>query len=345
MKFSKITKSLVAGSVLAGASLSANAGVVATSYLDVQSFGIVAFYDEAMTQPVSPQDLGAFIQVSGGTRSAQTSTGFNGVGLPDTRVFATGPNGTGEADGVFDCAGPSCNILGVSNNSLIGQHSSVESIHADSLANGYGYAVADSVVDGSALVNPAVSASGMTYASASVGGANSNASATSDITDSLTTVVNFAVQGVTELYLSFAASYSLFVEASQTPDVAADPSQTANATASANFNIGLGTDSTSQNGGSVGFDTGSGFVDVTNLLPLFPQSLVSASDDFTGSDTGVSVANGSSATGFYRVGEGDYQVSIVQASSAGVSLVSAPGTLAIAGLGLLGLAAARRRKS
>tara|TARA_Y100000296_G_scaffold87361_1_gene132604 strand:- start:613 stop:1650 length:1038 start_codon:yes stop_codon:yes gene_type:complete len=345
MKFSKISKSLVAGCALAGASLSANAGVVATSYLDVQSFGIVAFYDEAMTQPVSPQDLGAFIKVSGGTRSAQTSTGFNGVGLPDTRVFATGPNGTGEADGVFDCAGPSCNILGVSNNSLIGQHSSVESIHTDSLANGYGYAVADSVVDGSALVNPAVPASGMTYAGASVGGANNDASATSDITDSLTTVVNFAVQGVTELYLSFTASYSLFVEASQTPDVAADPTQTANATASANFNIGLGTDSSSQNGGSVGFDLGAGFVDVTNLFPLFPQSLVSASDDFTGSDTGVSVANGSSATGFYRVGEGDYQVSIVQASSAGVSLVSAPGTLAIAGLGLLGLAAARRRKS
>lgn len=54
---------------------------------------------------------------------------------------------------------------------------------------------------------------------------------------------------------------------------------------------------------------------------------------------------GTSNSGFFRVGTGDYQVDIKQESTARVSLVSAPGTLAIAGLGLLGLAAARRRKS
>lgn len=343
MKFSNIKKSLVVGAALAGASLSANAGVVATSYLDVQSFGIIAFYDEAMTNPVLPTDLANFISVSSGTRSSSTSATFNGNGLAPDPVFAPDTTGVGTADGTFVCTGPSCGAIGVSNNSLVGDFLTADSIHGDSITNGYSYGVADAIVSGSALVDPTVPASGMTYAAASLSG-NGVAGGNSDISDSLTTFVEFAVQGVTELYLAFTTDYSLVVKTDVTPDIDADPSQVANATASGIFSVGLGTDNSDSNGGALAYDFGGGFVDISNR-PLFTETLVTASDDTTGSDTGVSESGGSVESGFFRIGAGDFQVSITQESSARVSLVSAPGTLAIAGLGLLGLAAVRRRKS
>lgn len=344
MKFSNIKKSLVVGAAMTGASLSANAGVVATSYLDVQSFGIIAFYDEAMNNPVLPEDLGDFIKVSSGTRSSSTSATFNGNGLAPDPVFAPGTTGVGTADGTFVCTGPSCGAIGVSNNSLVGNFLTADSIHNDSIANGYSYGVADAIVSGSALVDPSVPASGMTYAAASVADNNSVAGGNSDISDSLTTFVEFALQGVTELYLAFTTDYSLVVKTDVTPDIDADPSQVANATASGIFSVGLGANNSNGNGGALGYDFGSGFVDIS-AVPLFTENLVTESDDTTGSDTGVSESSGSVESGFFRIGAGDYQVSITQESSARVSLVSAPGTLAIAGLGLLGLAAVRRRKS
>jgi hypothetical protein len=343
MKFSKITKSLVAGSVLAGASLSANAGVVATSYLDVQSFGIVAYYDAALTEEVAPQDLATFITITGGLRSASSSTGFNGVGLPDSPVFADDATSfvlaENTADGVFDCTGPSCGVLGVSNNSLVGNYAGALAVHNDSLANGYGYGMADSIVSGNALADPTSQASGLTYAAASVGSNNNVASGNSDIADALTTALEISVQNVSELYLGFVATYSLIVDASQS----IGSGQVSNATTSAILSVGLGTDSSNGTGGALGFNFGGGYVDIGPTL--LSRNLVNEGDDFSGSDTGVFVSTGTSDSGFFRVGTGDYQVDIKQESTARVSLVSAPGTLAIAGLGLLGLAAARRRKS
>lgn len=345
MKFSKITKSLVAGSVLAGASLSANAGVVATSYLDVQSFGIVAFFDEGLTQRVSDAELLQYISVSSGSRSSSTSTGFNGVGLSDTAVFA--PTNDGTADGVFDCTGPSCGLVGVSNNSLVGDYSTALNVHNDSVSNNYGYGMADAIVSGSALnFDPNSPASGMTYAAASVGGNNDVASGNSDIADSLTTVLNFQMSGVEEIYLAFNVVYKLIVDTVQSADIESDPSQVANATASASFQVGIGTDDSTGNGGELGvpaqFNGGTIYLDEDDLEIV---NLVSEGDDFTGSDTGVMEDNGFAQTDFFRLRAGEFQISIGQESTARVSLVSAPGTLAIAGLGLLGLAAVRRRKS
>ncbi len=346
MKFSKITKSLVAGSVLAGASLSANAGVVATSYLDVQSFGIVAYFDAGLTDQVSNEQLAQFITVSSGQRSSSTSTGFNGVGLPDTPVFA--PTNDGIADGVFNCAGPSCGLTGVSNNSLVGNYSAALNLHNDSRDNNYGYGMADAIVSGSALnFDPTNPASGMTYAAASVGGNGSVGSGNSDIADSLTTVLNFELNGPTEIYLAFTLAYKLIVDTVQSADIESDSSQVANATASASFQVGIGSDDSTGNGGALGVQRvlDGGTVVYLNEDDLEIVSLVSEGDDFTGSDTGVMESNGSAQSEFFRLRAGDFQVSIGQESTARASLVSAPGTLAIAGLGLLGLAAVRRRKS
>ncbi|MBJ2129615.1 hypothetical protein JC525_11795 [Alteromonas sp. IB21] len=240
---------------------------------------------------------------------------------------------------MFDCTGPSCGILGVSNNSLLNNYGSALAIHNDSLANGYGYGMADAIVSGNALADPSSQASGMTYAAASVGSNNNIASGNSDIADALTTALQITVQNVSELYLGFAATYSLIVDTAQS----IGSGQVSNATASAILTVGLGTDTSNGNGGALGFDFGGGFVDIGPTL--LSRNLVNEGDDFSGSDTGSFVATGSGDSGFFRVGSGDYQVDIKQESTARVSLVSAPGTLAIAGLGLLGLAASRRRKS
>jgi len=338
MKFLNIKKSFIASAIFAGASFAANAGVVATSFLDVQQFGIVAFFDEARTQQLTEAQVAEFISVSGGNRSSSTSTGFNGVGLPDSPVFAATTEG--EADAVFNCTGSSCGTIGLANNDLQGNFSLAQSIHDDSLANGYNYAMADGIVDGSALSS---NAEGMTYAAASVGMVNNTASGNADITDSLTSVVNITIDGVNEIYLAFVAAYSVIVDVAQTADVAADNTLTANAVASGTLSAAIGADDENGNAGSVGFNFGGGFVDVGPSL--ISQTLVAGGDDFTGSDTGLSEANGSGITGFYRVSEGDFQVSIVQESTARVSLVSAPGTLALAGLGILGLASIRRKRA
>ncbi len=338
MKLSNIKKGLLASAMLAGASFSANAGVVATSYLDVQQFGIVAFFDEDRTQQLTAAEINQYISVSGGLRSSSTSTGFNGAGLPDSPVFA--PTTSGEGDAVFNCTGTSCATVGLTNNALQGNYALADQIHTDSLANGYNYAMADGIVDGSALSS---NAQGMTYAAASVGGANNVASGNADITDSLTSIVNVTVNGVNDIYLAFVAAYSVIVDVAQSADVAANSNLIANATASGTLSAAIGTDSSNGTGGTVEFNFGGGYVNVGPSL--ISQTLVAGNDDFTGSDTGLNQSTGNGITGFYKVSNGDFQVAIVQESTARVSLVPAPGTLALAGLGILGLASIRRKRA
>ncbi|MBO7922649.1 PEP-CTERM sorting domain-containing protein [Alteromonas sp. K632G] len=348
MKLSMIKKGLAASVLLTGASFTANAGVVATSYLDVSLFGIVAYadlnndgivsFDDA--DRLSAEQIAASITITGGDRSVSTSTGFNGSGLANTGVFAA-PNN--EADGVFDCTGPSCATIGFSNNSVQNNYTDVAQLHSDSLTNGYSYAMADALVDGSAISS---NADGFTYAAASVGSASNLASANSDIADALLSELDISISGLSELYLQFVSFYSLVVDVAQTADVDANSTLISNGTASALLTTSIGADATSATPGTVQIDFGSGFG--YGSIPgqdTYSKDLVSVSDNFTGSDTGESTSSAFSETGFFLLSEGDYQVDINQISTARVSLVSAPAPLALFGLGLIGAAFARRRRS
>lgn len=309
MKLSKLTTSFIAAAALASSGL-ANAGVIATSYLEITNLGIELDIDnDGVVDSVDPND---YIEITSASRTAGSSADMNGVGDSSTKIDSSG---VGTADPDFICISAQCGSgIALSNNSA--------NISNLVYTDAFNYAAADARVTGSAL---GAGASGFTYTDTGLSSFNSIAGAQSNITNGLQTTINFSINSA--LGVSFTAIFNAFVDAFADAASLADTTVTTVASAAANFTIQVFPDSSKGNGGA-------GFI----------FESIGFSDDLEGSDTGVNLANQSFATDLSYVSAGDYQINITQSSTSAVELVPEPASIAVLGLGLLALAGATYRR-
>lgn len=314
MKLSKLTKSFIAAAALASSGL-ANAGVIATSYLELTNLGIELDVDNdgVVDDTVDPND---YITITSFSRTAGASADINDVGGSSTKANGD-PLGTANPDLI--CISAQCGSgISLTNNSV----NISDLVYTDA----FDYAVADSNVSGSALSTDG--ASGFTYTDAGLNTFNNTAGAQSNITNGLKTTINFSVNPTSgSLGVSFTAVFNAFVDAFADAASLANPSISTIASASASFSILVLPDTSSGTAGS-------GFIaDGLNF-----------SDDVEGSDTGVNLVGQSLATELSYITAGDYQININQNSTSAVGLVPEPASIAVLGLGLLGLAGATYRR-
>jgi hypothetical protein len=313
------TKLIIATLATLGFASSANAGVYATSYygltnLKVEVDGAVGAVD-GVADSVNVSD---FISVTGGQRLTNTSATFNNDS--DGNAVTAGPEG--EANASLSCAGPDCAVLGLTEDG--------QSLDAGTLiaSDDFNFAASDVNVTGSAVDGDAI---GYTYAEASIhSGNNTNAAASSNIINNLTTTISFSVAQAVNLRLS--AVVDLFINAFISDDIASDNSIAATASAFGNFNFFLLPD----------FSNGNGGAGVAAGASNFSQT---AQDNLTSNKPLAIVANDQLfASDWFSIGDGDYTLTINQTSNAQVSLVSAPSMLAFMGLALFAAGSLSRKR-
>lgn len=316
MNLNKILK----GAAFAGltiAATSANAGISTTAYLELNDLFVEIDTDnDLVPENVNPLD---FITIIGGSRGTNTFANYNGS--TDGSEISSA-DAEFDADSLLVCQGPSCGVLGLTNN---GQSLDNGQLVASDM---YHFAAADAQVSGSALGD---GASGFTYADISIAyGNQESAAASSGIVNSINTVIQFTIAQA--INLRFSALIDYFVDAVISTDIADDNTQDATASAKVTLDLSL------QGGpnGVVDIDGADGFArsDISFDFPGFGDLI-----SFSGNDEQF-------LSGWATVGPGVYQLNINQTSEVQASLVPAPTSLAVAALGLLGLCfTARRKKS
>jgi len=318
MKLNKLTKGLIAAVALSGASI-ANAGVVASSYLEVSGFSL---------NGVGPTDLFPLAQ---GTREGATSAQFNigtnqtdGDSAADTVFAGLLPN-TASVDAALACVGPDCSNLTLSENSA-------DANWSDALTNDWNYAYADQELVGNAIGG---ASSGFTIAESSIANVPSG-NASSD--GSITNEFEAAFLATTTASANFSMDYVLDMASVITPDIAFDDLITATTSAWATLTVSIKnlTDNVDVGVWSIVNETISG-----RDGALFNTVLPGSNEEYASANV-----DGFNSGNFLLEQNKAYSLNITQTTGTITSLVPEPTSLAVFGLGLLGLAGvARKRKA
>jgi len=313
MKLTNVTKGLLAASALTVASF-ANAGVIASSYLEVNNFSL---------NGVSSSDL-TFL--APGSREGNTSAQIN-TGTNLTDGDADSASALGDVDALLACVGD-CSVIGLDTPAA----ENAGAVHwATGLTNDLNYSYSDQVVAGNALDG---SSTGFTLAESSLSQVpQGNASSNGNIFNEFEAIFRFG--GSTNANVNFTLDYVLDMASVLTPDVAFNDYLTATTTAFANFTVTLtNIGTTAKQQWNIVDETLSGR-DGAMFNTIFPGSnekYVNKSENFNSGD-------------FLLEANNAYTLNISQTTTSNVSLVPEPTSIAIFGLGLLGLAGAARRRN
>jgi len=314
MKLTNLTKGLIAATALTVASFGANAGVIASSTLEVSKFTVL-FDVNGNGDFTDDNPLDFPIVIISGERDGAASASFNG---DSSQSNPTAGNAVATIDASLSCAGPDCAGQGLVENGIFSNNTNFADWTDD--AN---YAFADMSVSGNAF--DANGATGFTQAEAAIyAGYSSAGEGSATIDNNLFSQIN--IQANTSMNAMIIINYVAELTVALSDDVMTNDNVFGKASASYGFDVSL--DNSQVFSESKAFST----LDNSNFVGTVLQK-----NEY--------INSGILASAPISISAGFHTITIDQTSEVDVSLVPEPTSIALFGLGLIGLAGMARRRN